>query len=153
MAPRAETAKSLQDEIDIINFVLSKYPKNYDGYLKINELIYRLDYVLSKSNGRYSIPRLFAEVKMRSYPFGHFPSGYMISATKRMAARALTDMSSLRCCMIVGFSDGVIASCDFSEPCSFRIGGRQDRPDFMHDIEPVAIYPWADFKILRAATS
>jgi hypothetical protein len=152
MAPRAETAKTLQDEIDIINFVLAKYPKNYDGYLKISELVYRLDYVLSKTNGVYSIPRLFAEIKVRAYPFGHYPSGYMISATKRMAARQITEMSSLRACMIIGFADGVIASCDFDKPCSFRIGGRQDRPDFMHDIEPVAIYPWEHFKVLREAT-
>jgi hypothetical protein len=149
--PRAETAKNLSDEDEIVQFVIAKYPKKYDGYLKISEMLYRLDGVLTQRHPfGYSVPRLFYEAKARDITFGQYPSGYMISIGKLTAARELTAATGLRCCLLARFVDGVIASVDFAT-CrrSLRIGGRQDRPGFMHDVEPVAVIPWEEFAMLR----
>jgi hypothetical protein len=152
--PKAETDKDLENEKQIVGFVIAKYPKKYDGFIKISEMAYRLDGVLTQKHPfGYSVPRLFYEAKQRDYPFGKYPSGYMIATSKLIAARALTLSTGLRCCLFVRFSDGVIASTDFAT-CrrELRIGGRQDRPEFMHDVEPVAIIPWGEFTKLREAT-
>jgi hypothetical protein len=154
--PRAETAKNLQDEINIVTFIIAKYPNKYDGFLHLGELKYVLDGVLTKRREGFgwSEVKLWYEAKQRTFPFGQYRDGYMIGANKVIAARQISSTAAHRCILFAGFSDGIIASFDFAKfSGEFFIGGRSDRPDFDHDIEPVALLPWEDFRVLREGGS
>jgi hypothetical protein len=150
--PKAETENDLKNEAEIVGYIIAKYPKQYDGFMKIDHLGYRLDGVLTKRHEYgYAVPKLFYEAKDRVGRFAGYPD-YIISHSKVEAAQAMTEATQMRCCLFVRFADGVIASVDFARfDGRCRFGGRQDRPFFIHDSEPLAIFDWKDFVILREA--
>lgn len=150
--PKAETAKDLQAEREIVSTIIARYPSRYDGFLHLSDLGYRLDGVLTqKHQYGYSVARLFYEAKDRTIAFGQYRSGFMIASSKLVAAQGLTKATGLRCCIFARFADGIIASVDFAKyrGGQIRIGGRPDRPEYDTDIEPVALFPWNDFSILH----
>ena len=70
---------------------------------------------------------------------------YMISASKVIAARALTDATGLSCILIVKWKDQA-GWINFKEkPNSVGFGGRVDRGD-NQDMEPVVYYDIDRFK-------
>lgn len=149
--PRAETEKDLQAEREIIAVVMSCFPAKYDGYLHIGEMSYRLDGVLTKKHEHgYAVPKVWYEAKDREIAFGQYRGGLLISASKLAQAKLLTTSTGLPSVIFSRFTDGVVASVGFDRyRGDIRIGGRPHRPGFDHDIEPVVLYAWEDFRILH----
>jgi hypothetical protein len=140
--PRAETEQSLKDRDEIATFVCERW--KFDGFTFLDPKLYRLDGVFTK-RGQL---RLFFEAKQRREGFRSYPD-FIISLGKLIAARSLMAETGLRSMVLARFADGVVASFDLlGAPHSLRIGGRTDRPDFAHDIEPVAVYQWDEAVIL-----
>ena len=148
--PRAERKQDLQAEAEIVQFVISRFPDQFDGYMKIDRFGYRLDGVLTKKHRfGYALPVMFYEAKNRDYEFGHYPD-FIISASKLGEAQRLLVQTGLRSVLLVRFNCGTIASVDFAKHRGkYREGGRTDRVGFVNDIETVAIFQWTDFRILK----
>ena len=87
---------------------------------------------------------LFGEIKCRKVNKDTYPT-YMISVSKIMAARALTNATGVECLLIVKWKD----NCGWinlnKDPDSVGFGGRVDRND-NQDLEPVAYYEISRFK-------
>jgi hypothetical protein len=150
--PKAETEKDLQAEREIVAHVIARNPDRYDNYLHLSEYGYRVDGVLTqKHRFGYAVPRLFYEAKDRDIVWGQYASGVMISVSKVVTAHHLTSVTGLPSAFFARFNDGVVAGVPFTKARigDLRIGGRDDRPDYPHDIEPVAMFRWDDFKILH----
>lgn len=148
--PRAETVQDRVNQTAIADAVLAANPDRYDGYIWISEMLYRLDGCMFKRHPHgYAVPKLFFEAKQRSYCFGYYPGGYRISVGKLIAARWLKDVTTCPVALFARFSDGVVAGLDLhkAEP-EFIIAGRPPRPGFPHDIEPMAQFPWHQFKVI-----
>jgi hypothetical protein len=147
---KAETETDLKAEAEIVGYVIERYPNQFDGFMKIDHLGYRLDGVLTQKHAYgYSIPKLFYEVKNLRGDIGATPD-YIISHSKVLAAHTISEATQMRCLLFARFGNGVIASLDFarfSGRC--RFGGKQF---FVHDDEVLAIFQWNDFVILREAT-
>jgi hypothetical protein len=147
---KAETEADLKAEAEIVGYIIETWPNQFDGFMKINDLGYRLDGVLTKKHAYgYSIPRLFYEVKNLRGNFGG-TDDYIISHSKVLAAHTMSEATQMRCCLFARFGDGIIASLDFANfKGRCRFGGKQF---FVHDDEVLAIFQWNDFVILREAT-
>jgi len=89
---------------------------------------------------------LFAEIKCRKVRKDVYET-YMISVSKVMAAKALTDATGVPCILIVKWKDQA-GWINFKEkPNGVGFGGRVDRSD-NQDMEPVVYYDIERFKDL-----
>tara|TARA_R110000796_G_scaffold80084_1_gene177348 strand:- start:908 stop:1324 length:417 start_codon:yes stop_codon:yes gene_type:complete len=81
---------------------------------------------------------LFGEIKCRKVKKDTYPT-YMLSVSKVIAAKALTDATGVECLLIVDWKDtsGWINLSD--KPDSVGFGGRTDRGD-RQDVEPVVYF-------------
>jgi hypothetical protein len=105
---------------------------------------YELDYLLLREGRGVA----WLEIKSRTNARPAYPT-YMISLSKVMAARRLSEASQLPSFLLVQWSD----ACGYVRLDSlldFRtaVGGRTDRGD-EQDIEPVALIPVGEFARLR----
>ena len=87
---------------------------------------------------------LFAEIKCRKVKKDVYET-YMISASKVMAAKALTDATGVPCILIVKWKDNAGWINLSKDPDSVGFGGRVDRND-SQDMEPVVYYNIIRFK-------
>lgn len=134
--PKYETAADLTNEqhvagvMDGLGYGLEKLPVQY-----------RLDFAIFKDGRCLG----FAEVKTRTFEMNKYPT-VMISLSKVMAAKSLSDTTGLPCYLIVKYTD-VIARLDFSDPYELRMGGRVDRGD-PQDRDICAFYPKERFTVV-----
>ena len=136
MRPKYETPGDLANErhvagvMDGLGYGLEKLPMQY-----------RLDFAIFKDGDCLG----FAEVKTRSFEMNKYPT-VMISLSKVMTAKVITETTGLPCYLIVKYSD-VISRLDFSDPYELRMGGRADRSD-PQDRDICAFYPVERFTIV-----
>ena len=95
---------------------------------------YRLDWLLRRDGQ----PIGFAEVKARKCDLNTYPS-VMISLSKVMHAKMLTEATGLPCHLILLYRDA-LAKLDFSSEFTVSPGGRTDRND-PQDQDVCAYYP------------
>jgi hypothetical protein len=101
---------------------------------------HQLDYLLQRRNRGVA----WVEIKVRKNPAAQYPT-YMISLTKIMAARSLSEASRLPSFLVVQWSDSVAyIRMDSLLDFEISIGGRRDRNDDQ-DIEPVVLIPVRNF--------
>ena len=95
---------------------------------------YRLDWLLRRDGQ----PIGFAEVKARRCDLNTYPS-VMISLSKVMHAKMLTESTGLPCHLILLYRDA-LAKLDFAADFTVSPGGRSDRND-PQDLDVCAYYP------------
>ena len=95
---------------------------------------YRLDWLLRRDGQ----PIGFAEVKARRCDLNTYPS-VMISLSKVMHAKMLTEATGLPCHLILLYRDA-LAKLDFAADFTVSPGGRSDRND-PQDQDVCAYYP------------
>jgi len=95
---------------------------------------YRLDWLLRRDGQ----PIGFAEVKARRCDLNTYPS-VMISLSKVMHAKMLTEATGLPCHLILLYRDA-LAKLDFASGFTVSPGGRSDRND-PQDLDVCAYYP------------
>lgn len=109
---------------------------------KPNPKMYPIDYTFLEGKE----VRGFAEIKIRTHPFGRFPT-YILSAHKVADAMNLAMSTGKTVVLIVKWSCGSVGILDLSQkPDSVGWGGRVDRAD-SQDMEPVCHYAVERFKI------
>lgn len=109
---------------------------------KPNPKMYPIDYTFLDGKE----VRGFAEIKVRTHPFGQF-STYILSAHKVSDAMNLAMSTGKTVVLIVQWSCGSVGVLDLSEkPDSVGWGGRSDRGD-SQDMEPVCHYAIERFKV------
>ena len=129
MRPRYESKQDLNNErlvadaLENIGVEVYKLPVQY-----------RLDWLLRKGGQ----PIGFAEVKARRCDMKTYPT-VMISLSKVMHAKMLTEATGLPCYLILLYRDG-LARLDFAADFSVGPGGRSDRND-PQDHDVCAFYP------------
>lgn len=134
--PKYETAADLTNEqhvvgvMDGLGYGLEKLP-----------IQYRLDFAIFKDGDCLG----FAEVKTRTFEMNKYPT-VMISLSKVVAAKAITETTGLPCYLIVKYTD-VIARLDFASSHQLRMGGRADRGD-PQDRDICAFYPITRFTVV-----
>ena len=103
---------------------------------------YHLDYALTNEDNSL---RGFVEIKCRKNNRYDYQT-YMISLSKVLIAKRLTESTNLCSFLVVKWLDD-IAWVYFNDPHTLGFGGRTDRNDSA-DQEPVAFYRISDFKQL-----
>lgn len=103
---------------------------------------YRLDAAVFRDGNL----RGFAEIKRRTHCRGTY-STYLISLSKVIAARGLSQATGLKCLLFVDWTDE-LGCISFDAPYELGWGGRTDRNDGQ-DVEPVAFYPIEAFRTVR----
>ena len=138
MRQQYETEKDRQNEQVVAEAIESawklrtvKMPKSY-----------HLDYALTNEDNSL---RGFVEIKCRRTKRYNYPT-YLISLSKVLAAKRLTESTNLCSFLVVKWLDD-IAWVYFNDPHTLGFGGRTDRNDSA-DQEPVAFYRISDFKQL-----
>lgn len=118
MRPRYESKRDLDNErlvadaLENIGVEVYKLPVQY-----------RLDWLLRRDGQ----PIGFAEVKARKCNMKTYPT-VMISLSKVIHARMLTDVTDLPCYLILLYRDG-LARLNFASDFTVGPGGRSDRGD------------------------
>jgi hypothetical protein len=107
---------------------------------------YRLDWLLRRDGQ----PIGFAEVKARKCDMKTFPT-VMISLSKVIHARMLTDVTDLPCYLILLYRDG-LARLNFASDFSVGPGGRSDRND-PSDHDVCAYYPNERLQVISQNTN
>ena len=107
---------------------------------------YRLDWLLRRDNQ----PIGFAEVKARKCDMKTYPT-VMISLSKVIHARMLTDVTDLPCYLILLYRDG-LARLNFASDFSVGPGGRSDRND-PSDQDVCAYYPNERLQVISQNTN
>lgn len=107
---------------------------------------YRLDWLLRRGGQ----PIGFAEVKARKCDMNNYPT-VMISLSKVIHARMLTEATGLPCYLILLYRDG-LARLDFASDFTVNPGGRTDRND-PQDLDVCAYYPIERLKIISQNTN
>ncbi len=134
--PRYERPQDLANEqhvagvMDNLGYGLEKLPMQY-----------RMDFAIFKDGDCLG----FAEVKARTFEMNKYPT-VMISLSKVLAARYLTQHTGLPCYLIVKYID-VIVRLDFADPFVLRMGGRADRGD-AQDRDVCAFYSTERFTVV-----
>ena len=129
MRPRYESKRDLDNErlvadaLENIGVEVYKLPVQY-----------RLDWLLRRDGQ----PIGFAEVKARKCDMKTYPT-VMISLSKVIHARMLTDVTDLPCYLILLYRDG-LARLNFAADFTVGPGGRSDRGD-PEDHDVCAYYP------------
>ena len=129
MRPRYESKRDLDNErlvadaLENIGVEVYKLPVQY-----------RLDWLLRRDGQ----PIGFAEVKARKCDMKTYPT-VMISLSKVIHARMLTDVTDLPCYLILLYRDG-LARLNFASDFTVGPGGRSDRGD-PEDHDVCAYYP------------
>lgn len=129
MRPRYESKRDLDNErlvadaLENIGVEVYKLPVQY-----------RLDWLLRRDGQ----PIGFAEVKARKCNMKTYPT-VMISLSKVIHARMLTDVTDLPCYLILLYRDG-LARLNFAADFTVGPGGRSDRGD-PEDHDVCAYYP------------
>lgn len=129
MRPRYESKRDLDNErlvadaLENIGVEVYKLPVQY-----------RLDWLLRRDGQ----PIGFAEVKARKCNMKTYPT-VMISLSKVIHARMLTDVTDLPCYLILLYRDG-LARLNFASDFTVGPGGRSDRGD-PEDHDVCAYYP------------
>lgn len=152
--PKAETEQDLKNEVEICEIVLAANRARYDGYVKLSAHNYRVDRCFFKKEAWYQVPKLFCECKQRTFPFGQYKDGHVITVGKLIAAKWLKDTTGVPCALFSRFSDGIVAGALLSDHSSnLMLFGRKDRSDidpvlWDTDIDPCFCIPWNKFKII-----
>ena len=102
---------------------------------------YRLDWLLRRDGQ----PIGFAEVKARKCDMKTYPT-VMISLSKVIHARMLTDVTDLPCYLILLYRDG-LARLNFASDFTVGPGGRSDRND-PNDQDVCAFYPHERLQVI-----
>ena len=129
MRPKYETDKDIANErlvadaLQNIGVEVYKLPVQY-----------RLDWLLRRDGQ----PIGFAEVKARKCDLNTYPS-VMISLSKVIHARMLSEATNLPCYLILFYRD-CIARVNFDDTFTVNPGGRSDRND-PQDQDVCAFYP------------
>ncbi len=129
MRPRYESKRDLDNErlvadaLENIGVEVYKLPVQY-----------RVDWLLRRDGQ----PIGFAEVKARKCDMKTYPT-VMISLSKVIHARMLTDVTDLPCYLILLYRDG-LARLNFASDFTVGPGGRSDRGD-PEDHDVCAYYP------------
>ena len=138
MRPLYETQEDLENEKSVASIIKSVW----DLTAVKMPRAYHLDYALK--DGQDTL-RGFAEIKTRTTNKGKYPT-YLISLSKIMNARRLTEYTGLSCILIVKWLDNIgWINLDIEGELGF--GGRKDRNDWQ-DQEPVIFLPIDKFKRL-----
>ena len=133
--PLYETEEDRQNEVSVANHLGGL---GYDLYkLPIR---YELDFAIYDRRDRQAIVG-FAEVKRRKVMSDHYPS-VMISLSKVLKAKQLTDTTGLPCYLLLRYLD-CLGRIDFAADFEVGKGGRYDRGD-PQDADVCAYYQLAD---------
>jgi hypothetical protein len=137
--PLYETDKDIKNEISVANLIESSWGLT----AKKMPMSYHLDYALMDSHNKL---RGFAEVKTRTVESKTFDT-YLISLSKIIHAKKLTEATGLSCVLIVKWTD-IVNWVNFDVKHTLGFSGRSDRDDWQ-DQEPVAYLPMNKFKPLE----
>ena len=134
--PVYETDENLAQEKQVLALLC----RHWECVSEKMPLRYELDYLLIRRRKAVA----WLEIKVRTNNYGYYPS-YMISLGKIMAARRLTEATSLPSFLVVQWRDwkGYIR-LDNLEKFEISMGGRTDRGD-PQDMEPVVLFPIGNF--------
>jgi hypothetical protein len=134
--PRYETEESLVQETQVLTLLCH----HWECIAKKLPVRYELDYLLIRNRKAMG----WLEIKVRAINYEYYPT-YMISLGKVMAARKLTEATSLPSFLVVQWRDGkgYIRLDDLGE-FEITMGGRTDREDDQ-DVEPVVLFPIQGF--------
>jgi len=136
MRPTYETDQDVEYEKHVADVFAEKHGMTWVR----NPVKYPIDISFMQGNNI----SLFAEIKCRKVDKDTYPT-YMISVSKVMAARALTDATGVECLLIVKWKDNAGWINLSKDPDSVGFGGRADRND-SQDMEPVVYYNIIRFK-------
>jgi len=127
--------QSVADIIEADGFELYKLPMRYE-----------LDFAVYDFTQRKKIVA-FAEVKARRVRHDKYPT-VMISLSKVLKARQLTEATGLPCYLLLRYLD-CLAKLDFAAEFEVMKGGRSDRSD-PQDADVCAYYQVSDLTIVRS---
>ena len=138
--PRYETKENLAQETEVLELlcrqwtcVAKKLPDRYE-----------LDYLLMRGEKA----KAWLEIKVRTNNHRNY-STYMISLGKVLAARKMTEGTSLPSFLAVQWQDRMgYIRLDRLEETEIVMGGRTDRGD-AQDVEPVVLFPVQDFSWIK----
>jgi len=139
--PKYETAADLDNEQRVANLLSGS---GYDMY-KL-PMRYELDFAIHDRKDGNSICG-FAEVKARKVMHDAYPT-VMISLSKVLKAKQLTDSTGLKCYLLLLYLD-CLAKLDFAAEFTVAKGGRADRGD-PQDADVCAYYKVSDLQIIRS---
>ena len=96
---------------------------------------YRLDYLCT----RRGVAVAWVEVKCRTHSSDRYDT-LMLSLSKQLAARELTQQTGLPSCLVVRFTDDIYFA-PFSRDYAITMGGRTAKTRDTRDLEPVIQIP------------
>ena len=134
--PRYETQADRDNEQRVVDYLAT-----LGWQFEKIPMQYRMDFAIFRDGEC----RGFAELKSRNVFMNTYPS-VMISLSKVLAARWLTEATGLPAYLVVRYQDA-LTRLDFSDYYELRMGGRADRGD-PQDRDICAYYPTERLRLI-----